>query len=260
MDNRNIKVILLVAGEGKRLRPYTLDRPKCMVEIEGISLIDRQLAVLNSEGIDNIVLIGGYKSEMLKEYSFKLRNNPRFFETNMLWTLFCAEDELDGEVIISYGDIIYSRKILQALLESTEDIAVTIDKDWESYWQARNDNPLGDAETLKLRKDGTISEIGQKPKALSEIEGQYMGLMKFSSKGLRQMKEIFHKALRDESILGGSVENAYMTDMLQAVIDSDQLISAVLVHDEWVEVDTVSDLELKETIMRVKSIESQLKV
>ena len=67
MKNNKPKVILLVAGEGKRLRPYTLDRPKCMVEIEGISLIDRQLAVLNSEGIDNIVLIGGYKSEMLKD-------------------------------------------------------------------------------------------------------------------------------------------------------------------------------------------------
>ena len=85
-----------------------------------------------------------------------------------------------------------------------------------------------------------------------------MGLMKFSSKGLRQMKEVFHKALRDESVLKGSVENAYMTDILQALINSNQLISAVLVHDEWVEVDTASDLELKETIRR--EIEIQKKV
>ena len=63
MDNRDIKVILLVAGEGKRLRPYTLDRPKCMVEIDGISLIDRQLEVLSSEGLSNILMIGGFKSE-----------------------------------------------------------------------------------------------------------------------------------------------------------------------------------------------------
>ncbi len=254
MKNNKPKVILLVAGEGKRLRPYTLDRPKCMVEIEGISLIDRQLAVLNSEGIDNIVLIGGYKSEMLKEYSFKLRNNPRYFETNMLWTLFCAEDELDGEVIISYGDIVYSRKILQALLESTEDIAVTIDKDWESYWQARNDNPLDDAETLKLHKDGTISEIGQKPKSLSEIEGQYMGLMKFSSEGLRQMKEIFHEALRDESILGRSVENAYMTDLLQALIESGSKLMAIPINGGWVEIDTVDDLNSPISINRINGI------
>jgi choline kinase len=92
MKNKKPKVILLVAGEGKRLRPYTLDKPKCMVEIDGVSLIDRQLAVLKSEGLDNIVMIGGYKSEMLKKYGIKLKNNPRYFETNMVWTLFCAED------------------------------------------------------------------------------------------------------------------------------------------------------------------------
>ena len=74
MQNKNIKVILLVAGEGKRLRPYTLDRPKCMVEIDGISLIDRQLSVLKIEGLDNIVMIGGYKLKMLKKYDIKLIN------------------------------------------------------------------------------------------------------------------------------------------------------------------------------------------
>jgi len=142
MKNKKPKVILLVAGEGKRLRPYTLDKPKCMVEIDGVSLIDRQLAVLKSEDLENIVMIGGYKIEMLKQYGIKLINNPRYYETNMLWTLFCAEDELEGDVIVSYGDIVYSREILKSLLKSTADIAVTIDKEWESYWQARNEDPL----------------------------------------------------------------------------------------------------------------------
>ena len=112
------KVILLVAGEGNRLRPYTEDRPKCMVEIGGVSLIERQLKVLRSEGLNNIVMIGGYKLEMLKKYGTQIRDNPRFFETNMVWTLFSAKDELEGEIIISYGDIVYSKEILQALLKS----------------------------------------------------------------------------------------------------------------------------------------------
>jgi L-glutamine-phosphate cytidylyltransferase len=254
MKKDRVKVILLVAGEGKRLRPYTLDRPKCLVEINGVSLLDRQLAVLKSEKLDNIVLIGGYKSEMLDEYGFTLRNNPRYFETNMLWTLFCAEDELEGEVIVSYGDIVYSKEILQALLKSTADIAVAIDKDWESYWQARNDNPLDDAETLKLRKDGTISEIGQKPKSLNEIEGQYMGLMKFSVNGLKQIKEIFHKALKDKDVLGKLVENAYMTDLLQALIELGVMVTAIPVYGRWVEVDTVDDLNISIVIERLNDI------
>jgi len=254
VENKKPKVILLVAGEGKRLRPYTLDRPKCMVEIDGISLLDRQLAVLKSEGLEDIVMIGGYKADMLKREGVKLKINPRYYETNMVWTLFSAEEELEGDVIISYGDIVYSREILQALLKSTADIAVTIDKKWEEYWRARNEDPLDDAETLKLREDGTIGEIGQKPKSLDEIEGQYMGLMKFSSKGIKQLKDIFHMALECGELLSNSVENAYMTDLLQATINSGIDITAISVVGGWIEIDTVEDLRSKVTLDRVNSI------
>ena len=258
MENRKPKVILLVAGEGKRLRPYTLDRPKCMVEIDGISLIDRQLSVLRAEGLDNIVMVGGYKSEMLKREGVKLKLNPRYYETNMVWTMFCAEEELEGGVIVSYGDIVYSTGILQALLKSKADIAVTIDKEWESYWEERNENPLNDAETLKLRDDGTISEIGQKPKSLSEIEGQYMGLMKFSAEGIKQIKQIFNTAVKTGGLLGNPVENSYMTDLLQAVIDTDSLVTAVPVHGEWVEVDNANDMNLQLTHDRLNIIQKSL--
>ena len=258
MKSKKPKVILLVAGEGKRLRPYTLDRPKCMVKVDGISLIDRQLAVLKSEGLDDIVMIGGYKSDMLKIDGVKLKLNPRYYETNMVWTLFSAEEELQGDVIFSYGDIVYSRKILQALLESTADISVTIDKEWEGYWRARNENPLNDAETLKLREDLTISEIGQKPKTLDEIEGQYMGLMKFSADGIKQIKEIFHTVLNRGELLGKPIENAYMTDLLQSVINLNYPVMSVAVDGGWVEVDEVSDLNLELTNKRLMMIQRSL--
>jgi len=254
MVNKNPKVIILAAGEGTRLRPYTLDRPKCMVEIDGVSLIDRQLEVLKSEGIDDIVIIGGYKSEMLKRGDIKLKVNARYFETNMVWTLFSAEEELEGDVIVSYGDIVYSKNILKALINSKADIAVTIDKKWEVYWRERNENPLDDAETLKLRKDGTISEIGQKPSSLEEIEGQYMGLMKFSSEGVRQIKSAFHSALESGKLLGKEVENSYMTDLLQFIVSIGGKVASVQIDEDWVEVDTVEDLHAPITLERVKRI------
>ena len=226
----------------------------CMVEVDGNSLIDRQLAVLKSEGLDDIIMIGGYKADMLKRDGVKLKINPRYYETNMVWTLFCAEDELDGEVIVSYGDIVYSGDILQALLKSNTDIAVTIDKEWESYWRARNEDLLDDAETLKLREYGTISEIGQKPKSIYEIEGQYMGLMKFSAEGVKHIKDVFYSAVQNGELLGNDVENSYMTDLLQAVINSGQPVTAVSVHGGWVEVDTVDDLESSTTKNRINSI------
>ena len=254
MENRKPKVILLVAGEGKRLRPFTLDRPKCMVEIDGISLIDRQLSVLKAEGLDDIIMAGGYKSEMLKREGVKLKLNPRYFETNMVWTLFSVEEELDGDVIVSYGDIVYSREILQKLLESKADIAVIIDKEWESYWRERNEDPLDDAETLKLRADGTIREIGQSPQSLDEIEGQYIGLMKFSAQGVSQMKETFYEALESGELLGKPIENSYMTDLLQALINSEKLVTSIPVYGDWVEIDTVSDLKSQVTLERVITI------
>jgi len=202
-------------------------------------------------------MVGGYKSEMLKREGVKLKLNPRYYETNMVWTLFSAEEELDNldrDVIVSYGDIVYSREILQALLKSTTDIAVIIDKEWESYWRARNENPLDDAETLKIRRDGTISEIGQKPKSLSEIEGQYMGLMKFSVKGIKQIKEIFHTAVESGELLGKSVESSYMTDLLQVAINSGRSVTAVPVCNSWIEVDTVKDLKGATTKERLSKI------
>ena len=254
MVNKNLKVVILAAGEGTRLRPYTLDRPKCMVEIDGVSLIDRQLEVLKSEGIGDIVIIGGYKSEMLKRGDIKLKVNDRYFETNMVWTLFSAEEELEGDIIVSYGDIVYSKNILKALINSKSDIAVTIDMKWEGYWRERNENPLDDAETLKLRKDGTISEIGQKPSSLEEIEGQYMGLMKFSSEGVRQIKSAFHSALESGKLLGKEVENSYMTDLLQSIVNIGGKVASVQIDEDWVEVDTVEDLHAPITLERVKRI------
>ena len=133
-------------------------------------MLDRQIKVLKSEGIHRIILIGGYRSEMLCREDAELRINPAYSETNMVYTLFCAESDLDDEAIVSYGDIVYSRAILSKLLKSDADIAVTIDEDWKSYWFARSNNPLDDAETLKLSSDDRIIEIGQKPDAIEEVE------------------------------------------------------------------------------------------
>jgi L-glutamine-phosphate cytidylyltransferase len=249
-----MKAIILAAGEGSRLHPYTLDRPKCLVEVDGESLLDRQIKVLKSKGVNQIILIGGYLSEMLERDDAELRINPIYDETNMVYTLFCAESDLNDGAIVSYGDIVYSKTILSALLKSDADITVAIDLDWETYWRVRNENPLDDAETLKLSLDGQIIEIGQKPKSLEEIEGQYMGLMKFSAKGMQLLKKTFHDAKSVGTLRGKSIEKAYMTDLLQEMIDMDIRLDAVPVKGGWVEVDTVKDLENEITLKRLESI------
>ncbi len=257
-DHRSsIKVIILAAGEGRRLRPYTLDRPKCLVEVGGRSLLDRQLDVLHSRGLDRIVVIGGYCAEKLHRPDFNLRLNTRYAETNMVWTLFAAEDEMEGDIIVAYGDIVYSGTNLDLLLASKADIAVAVDKDWESYWRARSDDPLSDAESLKLGEDGRILELGQRPKCIEEIQGQYMGLMKFSAKGLAYLKDVFHEAKLSEDLRGKHPERAYMTDLIQLVIDHGFRVDAVPVHGGWVEIDTVADRDAEVTRSRLNDLAIQ---
>ena len=255
MKNKNTKTIILAAGEGTRLMPYTSDRPKCMVEIDGRSLIDRQLEILKNNGISEIIIIGGYKATMLKMKSNKLLINDIYNKSNMLWTLFSAENELHDEVIVSYGDIVYSSNVLQRLINSNEDISVIIDLDWEEYWKERNDNPLDDAETLKVNNEGYICEIGKKPQSISEIEGQYIGLMKFSKRGILKLKSLFHSEKEGiTNFLGKPVKNAYMTDFLQALIDSGERVSPIFINSGWIEIDTVNDLKSSISSERLKLI------
>lgn len=254
-----MKAIILAAGEGTRLRPYTVDRPKCLVEIDGKNLLDRQLAVLRSRRVEEIVLIGGYRGEMLQNKATRLYLNPRFAETNMVSTLFCAEEELVGDVLISYGDIVYSGTILDSLMASQADIAVAVDVEWESYWRSRSDDPLSDAETLRLSEDGSILELGQRPESLEEIEGQYMGLMKFTGKGLIQLKALYRTALKEGMLGPRPVEKAYMTDLLQALIDDGVRVDAVQVRGAWVEVDTVEDLLMHTNFNRIDAIDGSMK-
>ena len=251
-----MKSIILAAGEGTRLRPYTLSRPKCMVEVGGRSLLDRQLDILEAAGVEENIIVGGYLFDKLSKRGARYYENPDYHKTNMVWTLFCAEEELQGEIIISYGDIVYSLKNLRDLLECSSDIAVTIDLDWERYWHARLEDPLSDAETLKLTEKGTILEIGKKPGSLDEIEGQYMGLMKFSPKGTELLKTVFNELKDRGSIQGKPVEKAYMTDLLQEMIGLGYTLQSVPVRGGWIEVDTVNDLESDITRTRLDSIEN----
>jgi len=219
-------------------------------------MIDRQIKVLKSFGIEEIIIIGGYKSEMLHNKTTNLILNERYFETNMVWTLFCAEKYINGDLIVSYGDIVYSPESLKNVLDSKADISVAVDKNWEKYWRERNDDPLDDAETLKLDEFGFIKEVGQVPHSIEEIEGQYMGLMKFNENGTSILRSTFQKCKMNSSICGKLPEKAYMTDMLMNIINDGHKVLSVSVYEPWIEVDTVEDLVSSHTLQRVVQIDA----
>ena len=249
-----MKAIILAAGTGSRLRPLTNETPKCLVEVNDKKLLEYQLSVLKANSkIEEIIIITGYLGEQLAPYGDKTIHNDKFDSTNMVFSLFAAYGEIKGDVLLAYGDIVYSPEILNTVLESTGDISIAVDSNWYEYWQQRFEDPLVDAETLKLNGDNII-EIGKKPKDLSEIEGQYMGLMKFNETGSEILRKKLREIFFEDSQTSKLNENSYMTDLLEELIEDGEVLTAVCHKGDWVEVDNFDDLNLRETKKRLERI------
>lgn len=239
-----MKAIILAAGQGSRLRPLTDDRPKCMVEYQGKPLIEHVVHALRQNGVADIVVVRGYAPEALRCAGARFYDNPRYASTNMVSTLFCAEPELEGDVIISYSDIVYSPSVVQRLLAADAELAVVVDRDWRRLWQERMDDPLGDAETLRLDAQGQIVELGKKARSYDEIEGQYIGLLKVAASAWPRLRAFYHGLDRAATYDGKRFEQMYMTSFIQAVIDRLLPVAAVPIHGGWLEVDAPSDLRV----------------
>ena len=104
-----MKMIVLAAGRGTRLRPITENTPKCMVNLAEKPIIEWQIENALSKRLKKILIIGGFQSEKISTLGQELLINERFAETNMVYTLSCAGDELKDEVVVSYGDIYYEK-------------------------------------------------------------------------------------------------------------------------------------------------------
>lgn len=256
-----MKTIILAAGQGTRLRPLTNDRPKCMVEVNGRSIIERQLDTMHKCGIqdEDITIITGYCGDVLKE---KIKNtsinfifNSEYETTNMVYSLMCAKKvmEANDDILISYGDIIYNEDVLNKILASDADCSVVVDDGWYSYWSERYENPLDDAETLMYDESDYLMEIGQKTTDLSKIQSQYIGLMRFRRTGLKTMLNLAEEAkCRTENGIDlwrtkRTYFKMYMTDLLQGLIDEGNRLKAVHIERGWFEVDNCEDLKVVES-------------
>jgi choline kinase len=250
-----MRLIILAAGEGSRLRPLTLDRPKCLVKLQGRPLLEWQLEAARAAGIHDIAVVGGYRIDALKGYDVTLVENPAFASTNMVRTLFCARELFGDGFVMSYGDIVYSPSVLHSVLDSQARIAVAVDRLWRSYWERRFSDPLGDAETLVLGDDGAILEIGQKPKLIDDIDAQYIGLVAFRCGGVSALDAAYRAAeLEDRAgrlpFCGArSLDKLYMTDLLQGLISRGERLEAVGIDGQWLEVDSESDLQIAEELV-----------
>lgn len=253
------RMIILAAGRGTRLQPLTDDRPKCMVALQGRPLLEWQIDTARQAGIDDIIVVRGYLGETITAPGIRYVENARYAETNMVETLFCAREYFSESIIVSYGDIVYNRNVLEAVLQDNSDIGVVVDRDWLPYWQQRFDDPLSDAETLKIDASNHIVEIGQRPSGLYDIQAQYIGLSVYRNNGVRSLEQLYDT--EKGSLANGKrgicssrvLSQLYMTDMLQGLINKGYSVVPLFVSGGWLEVDSLRDLEVANRFANIRA-------
>ena len=237
--------IILAAGKGTRLYPLTKDKPKCLVKYQGKSILDYQLEICKKMKLKKIFLVSGYKSSKIKKKNIIKIKNDKYETTNMLYSLFKVKKIFNGrnDLIISYGDIIYKNSILKKLINSSEQISTVIDTEWYSYWKLRMENPLDDVESLRLNKNGYITDIGKKVKNLKNIKGQYIGLTKISKSVSEKILKVWIDINKKKNVK--KINNLYITDFLRILIKRNFKVKAIPVKRGWLEFDELSDLNIK---------------
>jgi len=235
-----MKGIILAAGRGSRMNSKTDNNPKCLIELNGKSLLEYQIEAFRNVGVNKISIVTGYKREMLLKYNLKEFHNSNWENTNMVSSLTCAREWLiKNECIISYSDIYYDSIAIKLLKNSRSELSLTYDPNWLKLWKKRFKNPLDDAESFKIDLETNhIVEIGQKAEDINEIMGQYMGLIKFTPKAWSEALEHLDKVESKEK------DKMFLTDLLQKIILGKKIkIEGIKYTSFWAEFDSIKDLK-----------------
>jgi L-glutamine-phosphate cytidylyltransferase len=232
-----MKAIILAAGRGSRMQGLTEARPKCLIEIGGRPLVEWQLRALRAAGAEQVSLVRGYRGELLTPYGDRHFENPRWSETNMVGSLACAAGWLrTSPCVVSYSDIFYSTATVAALATTDAALAITFDPDWKALWSARFDDPLSDAETFRIDATGAITEIGGKTRVIDDIQGQYMGLLRFTPASWREVEAALD-AMGPERR-----DRLDMTGLLGVLIGRGVRVQGIATPGAWGEADNADDV------------------
>lgn len=217
------------------------DRPKCLVELAGEPLIRRQIAALRRGGAEAVGVVRGYRAEMIEFPGLTYFHNERWAETNMVASLASAAAWLrSGPVIVSYADIFYRAELVGGLASAPGELVVAYDRSWRSLWSRRFADPLSDAESFRVEKSGRLVEIGKKTAHIDEIEGQYMGLLKFTPAAWGEVETVRGRL---DPI---ACDRLDMTSLLGRLLDTGSNISTYAAAGQWGEIDNPNDLVLYE--------------
>ena len=246
-----MNAIIIAAGSGKRISNDVKNIPKSMVKMNGRPIIEYQLSVLNKAGINEIYVITGPHSEKFNIKNIKYVKDEEYEKHDILGSLMKAKKFFEKDTLILYSDIIFELKIIKKIMNSKEDISIAVDMNWEKNYEGRTEHLKSEAENVELKNNSDIIRIKKNIENVNNNVGEFLGIIKFTNKG----SELFIKKYEElvNSNTGSfheapSILNAYVTDMIQELIDSNIKIEPILVSGQWCEIDTMQDLKNAEKI------------
>lgn len=234
--------VILAAGRGSRLGALTDARPKCLVELGGKALLDWQLGALRAAGVDSVHVVVGYRKELIEARGVSTITNAEWATSNMVASLMCAIERLTPPLIVSYADIVYSPALVRRLLASEHELSITYDLEWRALWERRFEDPLSDAETFRIDADGRVREIGGKPRSVTDVQGQFMGLLKLSASAVAWIQELV-------AAQEGARNKLDSTTLLMRLISSGKPLHGVPTTGGWCEVDDAADLAVAQALL-----------
>ena len=249
--------VILAAGEDGALGDLVRDRPKCMLDIKGKTILERQVEALNAAGVKDIAVVRGHQKGAIRYPNLRYYDNEHWATTGEVASLMTAQDELRGPVVCLYGDVIFDDAILGRLLRAQGDVVIAVDRAFYDNVRAGNDAlpprphdlvvteepPVSGYRFVPSSSGAAVRRIGQ-TLAPEEAHGEFIGLVLLSERGAALVREV-HAELagshRGRFHEAESLSRATLTDLLQELIDRGHTVACVDVYKGWMEVDTFED-------------------
>ena len=231
-----MKAIILSAGQGSRLGHMVDDRPKCLIDFNGRTLLDRQLDTLEANGVDEAVVVTGFHDELVQQAIArrsggpKVRTvfNPFYKVADNTGSLYMAREDLSGDCLVWNGDTLVSKALMAKVVGNARNgICVTIDRKAEGY----------DDDDMKVVEDGgRLNAIG---KRISEgVNAESIGLLAFRAGGAEQFREAIEAAMRTPE--GTTI---WYLRVINHIAQSGDVWTLDISGEEWGEVDFPPDVD-----------------
>ena len=242
-----MKVIIIAAGSSTRLGNLTEEIPKGLLKINNKSILEIQIQQYKKKNISEIIIITGPHHEKFSFNDVSLINDEEYSENDVLGSLMAAKSEINSEVITSYSDIVFEDSVLDSLLEFKGDIGIAVDLNWEEKYLSRTEHPKNQADNVVIEHNKVVKikkNILDYEK--SQQMGEFLGLMKLSNNGAKVFVKKYNELIQSHQGKfqdAPSLKKAYLTDLIQELIDSGIEVSPVFINGRWYEIDTHQDLE-----------------